>query len=103
VIVDRYSRFAKVGGEMVSLGLVGDEVSKIVDVEAVAVAIPDEKKGEKIVLLVDREIPDLKQKLLKINPLLIPSQIFVISEIPTLGSGKIDFSKAKQMAMELCK
>jgi acyl-[acyl-carrier-protein]-phospholipid O-acyltransferase/long-chain-fatty-acid--[acyl-carrier-protein] ligase len=103
VIVDRYSRFAKVGGEMVSLGLVGDEVSKIVDVEAVAVAIPDEKKGEKIVLLVDREIPDLKQKLLKINPLLIPSQIFVVSEMPTLGSGKIDFSKAKQMAMELCK
>jgi acyl-[acyl-carrier-protein]-phospholipid O-acyltransferase/long-chain-fatty-acid--[acyl-carrier-protein] ligase len=53
--VDRYSRFAKLGGEMVSLTVVEDQVRTVMqqpDLEMVAVNLPDARKGEQIVLLV---------------------------------------------------
>jgi acyl-[acyl-carrier-protein]-phospholipid O-acyltransferase/long-chain-fatty-acid--[acyl-carrier-protein] ligase len=106
-IVDRYSRFAKIGGEMVSLGLVESEIKKALDEEnPIAVtAVPDAKKGEKIVLLLEGaiEIDELKTKIkeLSINSLFIPSEYFKVEELPKLGSGKADFKGMKKMAMEL--
>ena len=57
-IVDRYSRFAKLGGEMVSLGLVESEIAKLLDEDSqIAItAIPDDKKGEKVVLLDGKQV-----------------------------------------------
>ena len=106
-IVDRYSRFAKVAGEMVSLGLVEGEVRKILGEEdQVAIAaLPDEKKGEKLVLLLEgeMEIDDLKEKIkaLEMNPLFVPSLYFKVEELPKLGTGKADFKGAKRVAQEL--
>jgi len=37
------------------------------------------------------------------SPLEIPSQVFTLQEMPLLGSGKTDFSKAKQVAIECLK
>jgi acyl-[acyl-carrier-protein]-phospholipid O-acyltransferase/long-chain-fatty-acid--[acyl-carrier-protein] ligase len=109
-IVDRYSRFAKVAGEMVSLGLVESEVSKILgenDQIAVA-ALPDEKKGEKLVLLLEGEMEvevlQVKIKELGLNPLFVPSEYYKVEELPKLGTGKADFKEAKRVAGELsCK
>jgi len=106
-IVDRYSRFAKLGGEMVSLGLVENEIKKVLDEESqIAVtAVPDAKKGEKLVLLLEgtMELDELKAKIkeLSLNPLFIPSEYFKVDELPKLGSGKADFKGMKKMAMEL--
>ena len=53
-IVDRYSRFAKLGGEMVSLGSVDFKISECSlfdEIDHFAVAVPDGSKGEKIVLV----------------------------------------------------
>ncbi len=106
-IVDRYSRFAKVAGEMVSLGLVESEISKILgenDQIAVA-ALPDEKKGEKLVLLLEGELETetLKEqiKTLEMNPLFVPSEYYKVEELPKLGTGKADFKGAKKVALEL--
>src|SRR5690606_3570567 len=58
-IIDRYSRFAKIGGEMVSLGQVEQAIHEAIgnpDIEVVAVAVPDSKKGEKIVVLLEADI-----------------------------------------------
>jgi len=106
-IVDRYSRFAKVGGEMVSLGLVEQEIGKLINEESqIAVtAIPDAKKGEKIVLLLEgtKELDELKEeiKTLNLNPLFVPSSYFKVDVVPKLGTGKADFKGAKKMALEL--
>ena len=108
-IVDRYSRFAKLGGEMVSLGLVEAQIRKVLneDSEILATSVPDSKKGEKIILLVegDIEIDELKEKIksLNLNPLYLPSLYFKLDELPKLGSGKADFKKAKKVALELTK
>ena len=107
-IVDRYSRFAKIGGEMVSLGLVEQEIRKCIDEESqIAItAIPDEKKGERVVLLLEGEqdLEELKEKIkaLEMNSLFVPSSYFKVDEVPKLGTGKADFKGAKKMALELC-
>jgi acyl-[acyl-carrier-protein]-phospholipid O-acyltransferase/long-chain-fatty-acid--[acyl-carrier-protein] ligase len=104
-IVDRYSRFAKIGGEMVSLSVVEQQVRQVISGdghELVAVNVPDEKKGEQIVLLTtsDIDIDQLRERLLAVNssPLTIPSRVLHVETVPTLGSGKTDFSTAKSIA-----
>jgi acyl-[acyl-carrier-protein]-phospholipid O-acyltransferase/long-chain-fatty-acid--[acyl-carrier-protein] ligase len=106
-IVDRYSRFAKLGGEMISLGAVESEIKKVIteaDVELVAVNIPDEKKGERVILLttLNIEVDELRKRLLAINcnGMMIPSQVITLEAIPKLGSGKTDFGGAKIIALE---
>ncbi len=106
-IVDRYSRFAKLGGEMVSLGYVERELGTILDEnnQIAIAAVEDSKKGEKLVLLLEGEleISELKARIkeLKINPLLIPSLYYKVDQIPRLGSGKIDLKGVKSLAKEL--
>ncbi len=106
-IVDRYSRFAKIGGEMISLGLVEGEIGQLVDENSgiSLTAIPDERRGEKLVLLIEGEveIEELKAKIkeLGLNPLFVPSLYFKVETLPKLGSGKADFKGAKKMALEL--
>ena len=106
-IVDRYSRFAKVGGEMISLGSVEEQIAQVLndDVQFTAANVPDEKKGEAVVLLVKTEL-DINEviNILKnsaIPPLMQPSFVFKVDEIPTLASGKVDFKGAKKLAMTL--
>ncbi len=108
-IVDRYSRFAKIGGEMISLGSVEEKISPILGEESpfVAVNVPDEKKGEAVALLVKSEL-EIKQiadklKASTLSPLMMPTHLFLVDELPTLGSGKTDFKKAKSMALEILK
>jgi acyl-[acyl-carrier-protein]-phospholipid O-acyltransferase/long-chain-fatty-acid--[acyl-carrier-protein] ligase len=107
-IVDRYSRFAKIGGEMVSLGAIEGAIGKSLpeEVEILTTALPDGKKGEKVVLLIAGPIDgDQIQGLIDqsgLNPLMKPSQLIHVDAIPKLGSGKNDFSRAKQIAMEAC-
>jgi acyl-[acyl-carrier-protein]-phospholipid O-acyltransferase / long-chain-fatty-acid--[acyl-carrier-protein] ligase len=106
-IVDRYSRFAKLGGEMISLTAVEEAVRNSLgepELELVAVNLPDEKKGEKVILLVaeDYQLEDIKKAMLdsKINPLMIPAEVKKVDEIPKLGSGKTDFKLARQQLLE---
>jgi acyl-[acyl-carrier-protein]-phospholipid O-acyltransferase / long-chain-fatty-acid--[acyl-carrier-protein] ligase len=105
-IVDRYSRFAKIGGEMISLTSVEEEILDACndkDLEIAATCLPDQRKGEKIVLLATSNIDkDKLKKLLsdsKVNPLYHPAQVLVVDEIPKLGSGKTDFGATKKIAL----
>ncbi|MDX9960074.1 MAG: acyl-[ACP]--phospholipid O-acyltransferase [Aliarcobacter sp.] len=110
-IVDRYSRFAKIGGEMISLGAIEELISKFIEstdnlIDFLVTSLEDEKKGEKIILLISNAnkefIQELKEKILKNfdNKLMIPSEIKIVEEIPKLGSGKKDFVKAKYLASQ---
>jgi acyl-[acyl-carrier-protein]-phospholipid O-acyltransferase/long-chain-fatty-acid--[acyl-carrier-protein] ligase len=104
-IVDRFSRFAKIGGEMVSLSAVEEQIQHSLEapeLELVAVAVPDEKKGEKIVLLIAAaklELATIKKALLSddVAPLMLPSKVIHVEEITKLGTGKTDFGAAKKV------
>lgn len=108
-IVDRYSRFAKVAGEMVSLSAVERQVTTVIDhpeLDLMIVAIADARKGEQLVLLYtanDLSADQLRQQLLAsdINKLMLPAHYLLLDELPRLGSGKKDYVRAKQVAREL--
>lgn len=107
IIVDRYSRFAKLGGEMVSLSAVEEKIREALggdpDLDLVAVNVPDDKKGEKVVLLIANEMSskELKKALLdnEMNPLMIPAKFMNVNEVPKLGSGKTDFATSRKVAL----
>jgi acyl-[acyl-carrier-protein]-phospholipid O-acyltransferase / long-chain-fatty-acid--[acyl-carrier-protein] ligase len=111
-IIDRYSRFSKIGGEMISLTRIEDKISRIIDlpddsiVDFIATSIEDNKKGEKIILLIshvnEEFILELKAKISNTfdNKLMIPSLIKIVQDIPKLGSGKKNFNKARLLAKE---
>ncbi|MGD8909471.1 MAG: acyl-[ACP]--phospholipid O-acyltransferase [Chromatiales bacterium] len=106
-IVDRYSRFAKIGGEMISLGAIEGAIDKLLpqEVEILTTALPDGRKGEKVALLVAGEIllEELKRLIDQsgLNPLMRPAQIIPVQAIPKLGSGKSDFKRAREVALEV--
>lgn len=106
-IVDRYSRFAKLGGEMVSLGSVDFKISECAlfdEIEHFAVAVPDGSKGEKIVLVFagEKNEDEIKTMLREVGlpPLMLPSAVVKLDILPKLGSGKSDFQTGKKLAME---
>jgi acyl-[acyl-carrier-protein]-phospholipid O-acyltransferase/long-chain-fatty-acid--[acyl-carrier-protein] ligase len=111
-IVDRYSRFAKVGGEMVGLGAVEAALAgsgALSPCEFLATSLPDPAKGERIALLyavpagADGIFPDqIKDRIRQsgMPPLLQPSVVVLVDELPRLGSGKADYAAAKKIALE---
>ncbi|SJL84183.1 acyl-[ACP]--phospholipid O-acyltransferase [Vibrio palustris] len=106
-IVDRYSRFAKLAGEMVSLSAVEHAIKSMLndsDLNLVAVNLPDEKKGEQIIVLTESTMPEseMKQTLSQqgMDSLMQPSRIFHVDSVPVLGTGKMDFAGAKALAKE---
>jgi len=74
-------------------------------------AIPDAKKGERIVVLhvplTDTNPKDLWKKLNErgLPNIYIPSQrdFYSVAELPVLGSGKLDLKKCKLMAQEVAR
>ena len=109
-IIDRYSRFAKLGGEMVSLTLVEQKIKDLIkneEIDLVTTAIGDDKKGEKIICflsnITENELDILIKNIIENfdSKLMIPSTYKIIDAIPKLGSGKTDFSAAKKLALKL--
>ncbi|GJL94872.1 MAG: acyl-ACP synthetase [Hyphococcus sp.] len=102
----RLKRFAKIAGEMVSLAVVENCASAVWPDNLHAAAIlPDPKKGEQVILVTDRE--DAPRGLLLawaqshgVPEIAVPKKIVTVSEIPVLGTGKIDFLKVKTLAEE---
>lgn len=102
----RAKRFAKVGGEMVSLAAVESIVCSLwPDGNHVVLSIPDPHKGEQLVLVTDK--PDADRDALirymqeeKISPLWLPKAILVIPAIPVLSSGKVDLMGATELVRQ---
>jgi acyl-[acyl-carrier-protein]-phospholipid O-acyltransferase/long-chain-fatty-acid--[acyl-carrier-protein] ligase len=100
-IKGRAKRFAKIGGEMVSLAavemLAGDLWPD--NVTAVA-ALPDPRKGERLVMVTDRHGATRSDfmtyaRTRHASELMLPSEVIVLDKLPLLGSGKVD-----QMAVQ---
>jgi acyl-[acyl-carrier-protein]-phospholipid O-acyltransferase/long-chain-fatty-acid--[acyl-carrier-protein] ligase len=106
--VGRLKRFVKIGGEMISLVKVEEELEKVLpkEIECCVVEVPDEIKGAKIVAVVSQKIDEksVVKQLAKVLPnLAMPKQFLIIEELPKMGSGKINFSKVQEMVIERLK
>lgn len=110
-ITGRMSRFAKIGGEMVPLEKVEEDLHAALgttDRVLAVTALPDEKKGERLVVLhldtLTMPVNELTKKLAErgLPNLWIPDEraFHLVNEMPALGSGKLDLRKLKEMAIE---
>jgi acyl-[acyl-carrier-protein]-phospholipid O-acyltransferase/long-chain-fatty-acid--[acyl-carrier-protein] ligase len=110
-IEGRLSRFSKIAGEMVPHETVETNILNALggneeETRSVAImAIPDEAKGEALVLLTTREVDqaELRTKLsaLGVPNLWIPKIIHKVPSIPMLGSGKLDIGGCKLLMQEV--
>lgn len=93
----RAKRFAKIGGEMVSLPAVEGYAAAVwPEAEHAVVTRPDPKKGEQLVLFTTAKAPDLKalQDWARgngVTELMVPRDIRSVEALPVLGTGKTDY------------
>ena len=103
-ILGRVKRFAKIGGEMVSLTAAEDLAASLwPDARHAVVAQPDGRKGERLILVTDRRDAEVSQlvghaRTLGASELTAPRRIVKSTEIPVLGSGKTDYVAIQRMA-----
>jgi acyl-[acyl-carrier-protein]-phospholipid O-acyltransferase / long-chain-fatty-acid--[acyl-carrier-protein] ligase len=110
-ITDRLSRFSKIGGEMVPHIRIEDKLHELAGVteQVFAVtALPDEKKGERIVVVSTLSHEKLAPVLEKFAQCDLPAlwkprgnQFFHVETLPILGTGKIDLRGVKALAASL--
>lgn len=115
-IEGRLSRFSKIGGEMIPHERVEEYIVQALGIQdhdercITIVGLPDEQKGEQLVLLSTlsagnpgQEIIDLRYRLLemKVPSLWIPKTMLPVDEIPLLASGKLDIRGCETKAKGL--
>lgn len=106
-IMGRVKRFAKIGGEMVSLAVVENCASAIwPDSMHAAATLPDPRKGEQIILLSDTKEANREDILAWCQnhgtpELAVPRKVFLVKEIPVLGTGKLDYGAIQKLAETL--
>ena len=97
-IKGRAKRFAKIGGEMVSLAAIEALATDVwPDAISAVTAIKDPKKGEATILVTDAPKANLDDfralaRLRGMPELMIPAKVLTTEEMPVLGSGKVDYT-----------
>ncbi|NOQ13945.1 MAG: AMP-binding protein [Methyloprofundus sp.] len=100
----RSKRFAKIAGEMISLTASEQIINDIwPDAQNVIVCIPDEKKGEQLVLITtqknanSKELNALVQGIPSIN---LPKKFMHVEHVSVLATGKINYPSATELALD---
>jgi acyl-[acyl-carrier-protein]-phospholipid O-acyltransferase/long-chain-fatty-acid--[acyl-carrier-protein] ligase len=105
-IKGRAKRFAKIGGEMVSLAAVEALAGELWKGALSAVAtVPDARKGERLVLVTEAENATRADflayaKARNAMDLMVPAEVRVVPKVPVLGSGKVDFVGVTKLVRE---
>ena len=107
-IEGRLSRFSKIAGEMVPHELIEEKIAGALQLDSqnerclAIVGVPDEVKGEALVLLsaMQIDLPKLRAQLKDagVPNLWIPKTIRPVDAIPVLASGKLDLKRCQELA-----
>ena len=105
-IKGRAKRFAKIGGEMISLAAVEMLAAQLwPDIPSAVATAPDPRKGERLVLVTQKKGATrgefqafAKQK--GASDLMVPAEVVVIDKVPVLGTGKIDMVGVAKLVKE---
>ena len=105
-IKGRAKRFAKVGGEMVSLAAIEQLAAELWpnDLSATT-ALPDPRKGERVILVTQHQGATRSDfmayaRMKGMSELMFPAEVVVVDRLPLLGSGKIDFAAVTKFVRE---
>ena len=103
-ILGRVKRFAKIGGEMVSLAAAEDIASAVwPDSRHAVIAMPDGRKGEHLLLVTDRNDAAVSKlleyaKTCGLPELSVPRRLLKVTDVPVLGTGKTDYVAIQRLA-----
>ncbi len=106
-ILGRVKRFAKIGGEMVSLNAVEGYAQQLwPGAMHAAISMPDTRKGERLVLFTNQKDADSSAfvawcKENGVADIAVPKRIISVDDIPVLGTGKTDYVALGRMATDL--
>jgi len=95
-IKGRAKRFAKIGGEMVSLAAVEMLAAELWPNNVTAVSsVADPRKGERLIMVTDKHGAARSEFMAyarsqHASELMLPSEVVVLDKLPMLGSGKAD-------------
>jgi acyl-[acyl-carrier-protein]-phospholipid O-acyltransferase/long-chain-fatty-acid--[acyl-carrier-protein] ligase len=102
-VVGRVKRFAKIGGEMVSMTAAEALVASLWPGETHAViSLPDARKGESLLLVTSRPGADAAALLSHargkgVPEIIVPRAVLVVRSVPLLGSGKVDYPAVQRL------
>ena len=105
-IKGRAKRFAKIGGEMVSLAAVEMLAAQLwPDVPSAVATAPDPRKGERLVLVTQKKDATRSEfqafaKSKGAADLMVPAEVVVVDKVPVLGTGKIDMVGVAKLVAE---
>jgi acyl-[acyl-carrier-protein]-phospholipid O-acyltransferase/long-chain-fatty-acid--[acyl-carrier-protein] ligase len=105
-IKGRAKRFAKIAGEMVSLTLAETLAQEVwPDSVHAVVALPDARKGERLVLVTTQPDAAVRPMLLRARErgmaeIMVPREVMVVAKVPLLGTGKVDYPAVQVLAGE---
>ena len=105
-IKGRAKRFAKVGGEMISLAAVEALASELwPEAHSAVTAIPDARKGERLVLITEakdasRSAFQAFARSRSASELMVPAEVLVVPLVPVFASGKIDHPAVARLVAE---
>ncbi|NQU43771.1 MFS transporter, partial [bacterium] len=110
-ITDRLSRFTKIGGEMVPHQAIEEKLHEFLDTDdqvAVVTSVSDERKGERLVVLLTPKAGDPQAAWAALRDSGLPNlwvpakrDFFSVDELPVLGTGKLDLKGVKDLALEM--
>jgi acyl-[acyl-carrier-protein]-phospholipid O-acyltransferase/long-chain-fatty-acid--[acyl-carrier-protein] ligase len=106
-IQGRAKRFAKIGGEMVSLTAVEELATRAwPETQHACISLPDFQKGEQLILMTtraDAQRAELstRAKAEGMSELNVPKRIVPVAAIPLLGSGKTDYPAVHALVEEV--
>ena len=101
-IKGRKKRFTKIAGEMISLGYIEDEISKLSpDFHHAAIAIESDEQAKTLIRLYTND-PELNLEAIRahyaesrIPNTYLPREIIHMAELPVLRTGKVDYQTLK--------
>jgi len=105
-IKGRAKRFAKVGGEMISLAAVEMLAAELwPNYNSAVVAVPDARKGERLILVTDKHSATRADfqayaRSKHAHELMFPSEVIILDKLPLLGSGKPDLVTLQKFVSE---
>ena len=101
----RSKRFAKVGGEMVSLTAVEQlAINAWPQAQHAAISVPDAKKGEQVILVTTQKqasVHELASASPGVALISLPKKIVIVEAIPVMATGKINYSGVADLVASL--
>jgi acyl-[acyl-carrier-protein]-phospholipid O-acyltransferase/long-chain-fatty-acid--[acyl-carrier-protein] ligase len=105
-IKGRAKRFAKIGGEMISLAAVETLAGELwPDALSAVASVPDARKGERLVMLTQQKDATRSEfqafaRSRGASELMVPAEVVFMEKLPLLGTGKVDTMTVAQIVRE---